>query len=137
MVGEAESEDVAVEAFARALERWKTVEGLAHLDPWILRVTTNVALDRLRRSRRATSIPSTATESDDSAALRITLQQALRQLPRRQREVLILRYLADLSETDVAVALGISLGSVKTHARRGITALRLHFGDDNEAFLHA
>ena len=47
----------------------------------------------------------------------------LRALPRRQREVLALRYYLDLSEADIARTLGISAGSVKTHASRGLTAL--------------
>jgi RNA polymerase sigma factor (sigma-70 family) len=49
--------------------------------------------------------------------------EALRRLPARQRECLVLRYYLDLSETEIAAALGISQGSVKTHASRGIAAL--------------
>lgn len=48
---------------------------------------------------------------------------ALDELSERQREVLVLRYWADLSEAEIATALGISAGSVKTHAHRGIAAL--------------
>jgi len=48
---------------------------------------------------------------------------ALDELSQRQREVLVLRYWADLSEAEIATALGISAGSVKTHAHRGIAAL--------------
>ncbi len=48
---------------------------------------------------------------------------ALDQLSERQREVLVLRYWADLSEAEIAAALGISAGSVKTHAHRGTAAL--------------
>jgi RNA polymerase sigma factor (sigma-70 family) len=49
---------------------------------------------------------------------------ALQQLPRRQREVLALRYYLDLSEAEIADALGISRGAVKSHASRGSAALR-------------
>ena len=48
---------------------------------------------------------------------------ALRRLPARQRECLVLRYYLDLSEAEIATTLGISAGSVKTHASRGLTAL--------------
>jgi RNA polymerase sigma factor (sigma-70 family) len=48
---------------------------------------------------------------------------ALRTLPERQREVLALRYYLDLSEAEIAATLGISAGSVKTHAHRGLAAL--------------
>jgi RNA polymerase sigma-70 factor (sigma-E family) len=53
------------------------------------------------------------------------LIQALGRLPRRQREVLTLRYYADLSEAQIADALGISAGAVKAHAHRALAALRL------------
>jgi RNA polymerase sigma-70 factor (sigma-E family) len=49
---------------------------------------------------------------------------ALRTLSRRQQEVLVLRYYADLSEQDIAQTLGMSRGAVKSHAHRGIAALR-------------
>jgi RNA polymerase sigma-70 factor (sigma-E family) len=52
---------------------------------------------------------------------------ALRSLPERQREVLALRYYLDLSEAEIAATLGISTGSVKTHAHRGLAALALRF----------
>ncbi len=52
------------------------------------------------------------------------VMDALRALPSRQREVLVLRYYSDLSEAQIAHALEISPGAVKTHAHRGLTALR-------------
>jgi RNA polymerase sigma factor (sigma-70 family) len=50
--------------------------------------------------------------------------EALRQLPARQREALVLRYYADLSEAEIAEAMRISRGAVKSHASRGMAALR-------------
>src|SRR4029079_18034719 len=52
------------------------------------------------------------------------VMSALRTLPQRQREVLVLRYYADLSEAEIAGVIGISQGAVKSHASRGIAALR-------------
>ncbi len=52
------------------------------------------------------------------------IRAALARLPNRQRAVLVLRYFADLPEAEVATILGCSLGSVKTHAHRGLKALR-------------
>jgi RNA polymerase sigma factor (sigma-70 family) len=49
---------------------------------------------------------------------------ALSRLPARQREALVLRYYADLSEAEIANAMGISRGAVKSHTARGMTALR-------------
>jgi RNA polymerase sigma factor (sigma-70 family) len=57
----------------------------------------------------------------------MALCDALRSLPARQREVVILRYVTDLSQEDVASALGISTGAVKQHAARGCAHLRRWF----------
>jgi RNA polymerase sigma factor (sigma-70 family) len=54
---------------------------------------------------------------------------ALRRLPERQREVLVLRYYGDLTEAEIADALKISRGAVKSHASRGMAALRTTLED--------
>jgi RNA polymerase sigma factor (sigma-70 family) len=59
---------------------------------------------------------------DDEATT--TMIGALGRLPQRQREVLTMRYYLDLSEAEIADALGISAGSVKAHAHRGLASLR-------------
>lgn len=59
-----------------------------------------------------------------------TMLAALRSLPARQREVLALRYYLDLPEAEIAATLGISAGSVKTHAHRGLAALARRVGED-------
>lgn len=121
----AAAEDIAQEALARALVRWRRVEG--HAVPWVIRVSTNLALDRLRGSSRAVVRQPPEQVADDDperSALRLTLARQLAALPRRQREVVALRYLADLTEVQVAAALGLSQGSVKRHTGRGLAALR-------------
>jgi RNA polymerase sigma factor (sigma-70 family) len=60
-----------------------------------------------------------AVQADDHRAVLV----ALRALPVRQREVLVLRYYLDCSEAEIATTLGIGAGTVKTHARRGLAAL--------------
>ena len=57
------------------------------------------------------------------------VRQALARLPRQQRAVLVLRYCEDLPEAEVAFLLGCSAGAVKTHAHRGLRALRESLGD--------
>jgi RNA polymerase sigma factor (sigma-70 family) len=123
------AEDVAAEAMARACLRWAKVRDLPWLDAWVLRVATNLALDAVKR-RRPSPVSLVPDDGTDEAVLRLTMIEALHALPRRQREVLALRFLSDLSEADVAASLGISAGSVKTHTSRGLAALRLRLGDD-------
>jgi RNA polymerase sigma factor (sigma-70 family) len=54
--------------------------------------------------------------------------EALRTLPRRQREVLVLRYWSELSESEIAATLGIARGTVKSSASRGLSALEKRLG---------
>jgi len=124
----AAAEDAAAEAMARAYANWRKVGRLPHRDGWVLRVATNVAIDAYRRRRPHVE----ATEPADvaeTATLRVALASALASLPRRQRAVIALHHLDGMTEQEVAQALGLSLGTVKTHARRGAEALRLRLGD--------
>ena len=118
------AEDVAAEALARAYSRWSSVSG--HAEAWVVTVTTNLSLDVGRRRARATSRQFELLEEAtvDDVELRLDLQDALRALPRRQREVVALRYLADFSEAATAAALAIDIGTVKSHASRGLSRLR-------------
>jgi RNA polymerase sigma factor (sigma-70 family) len=66
----------------------------------------------------------------DDLAVRAALNEALGKLPKRQREVVALRYLADLTESDTASVLGLTVGSVKQHAHRALQAMRERLGND-------
>ena len=72
--------------------------------------------------------PAGPAELAEQSVERTRMLAALRTLPQRQQEVLILRFYEDLSEADIASALGISKGSVKSHGHRGMTALREALG---------
>jgi RNA polymerase sigma factor (sigma-70 family) len=119
-----DAEDAASEGLARALVDWHRVAAMPHRDAWILRVTTNVAIDVARRRARSLPDPGEATRTDDETVLRLTLVAALAELPARQREAVVLRHLAGLPERDVAAALGVSTNTVKKHLQRGMARLR-------------
>ena len=91
----------------------------------------NGARSRMRRRmvqrRIAPDAPAPVDSAEMGALERLqsdALIDAVRNLPRRQSEVLTLRYYLDLSESEIAEALGISRGSVKTHASRGLASLQ-------------
>ena len=125
MVGRSEAaEDVAQESLARALLNWKKLEKFDDAAPWVARVAGNLVIAAWRRQKLEVPHEPATGESVEDAGLRVDLSRALLRLPRRQRQVVVMRYLADLSERSVAEALGCSTGTVKQHASRGLTALR-------------
>jgi RNA polymerase sigma-70 factor (sigma-E family) len=133
LLGEREDAvDVAQEALARASVRWSSLVRGGDPTPWVVRVAANLAVDRWRRRRVAARAPVDGPPST-SLPERVDLQRALSALPKRQREVVLLRYVADLPEADVARALGCSVGTVKTHASRGLAALRVALTVEEDA----
>lgn len=135
---ETQAEDAAAEALARAHASWSKVGRTPYLDAWILRVTANVAVDMGRRRARtfsagldlAGAIGPDENIERDAEVTHIALVVALAALPRRQRDVIVLRYLEGLSEEDVAQALGVSLGTVKKNGFRARETLRKRLGTD-------
>jgi RNA polymerase sigma factor (sigma-70 family) len=123
--------ECAQEACARAFADWKKLSKRGDVVPWIVRVSSRLAIDRWRKARR---VPAHVPRSELSASIpdRVDLYRALDRLPARQREVVMLRFVADLPEAAVADALGCSVSTVKTHAARGLVALRAVLDIDEE-----
>ena len=121
------AEDLAAEALTRAYAHWARVRSYEHLDAWVLRVVTNLAIDVLAKPHPR-ALASTGISAEDAVVLRVTLAQALRALPARQRDAVVLRYLVDMSEADAAAALGIAPGTLKSHLHRAVERLRTVLG---------
>jgi RNA polymerase sigma-70 factor (ECF subfamily) len=119
----AAAEDVASEAFARALVRWSRLSESGYQDPWVTRVAVNLGLDILRRRPPELAVHQGPDDSE-LVELRMVVREALRSLPKKQREALALRYLMGLDPPEVARTLDVSLNTAKTHLRRGIARLR-------------
>ncbi len=133
VAGPSDAEDVAAEVMGRTFARWSRLTSLPYLDAWVARVAFNEALDVFKHNRRRPSdrkVASADRDIGDDLAVRIALNEALAKLPKRQREVVALRYLADLSEADTASTLGLTVGSVKQHCRRALQAMRERLGAD-------
>ncbi|MBL1068151.1 SigE family RNA polymerase sigma factor [Streptomyces sp. 7-21] len=127
----ASCEDVVQEAFIRVHSARSRVRDPEKTLAYLRQTVVNLSRSTLRRrilglkllSRPLPNVAS-AEEGAYEQLERDDLIQAMRGLQRRQREVLVLRYFADMSEAEVARTLGISAGSVKAYASRGIAALR-------------
>jgi RNA polymerase sigma-70 factor (sigma-E family) len=120
------AEEIAQEALARAYQRWERIS--EYRQPWIARVAGNLAIDTLRRRKPAIDAPR-QRDAEMMMIERLDLQRALLGLPKRQRDAVVLRYIADLSEADVARLLGCSPGTIKSHLSRGTARLRLALDD--------
>ena len=122
------AEDLLQNALVKAAAHW----GRIHTAPeaYVRRIMYREQVNWLRRRprRRETAMAqvpeSPAGDEAAGVAARLALRDALLTLPPRRRAVLVLRYLEDLPEAEVASLLGCSAGSVKTHAHRGLRALR-------------
>lgn len=133
------AEETVQDAFVAMHSRWSQLRdhdlALAYLRRCVINSSRSVLRHQIvadrylsaetsaRNADGAYTVPSAETRALEHAT-GDRLAAALGRLPRRQREVLILRYYLDLSEAQIADALGISPGSVKTHAHRGLSALR-------------
>jgi RNA polymerase sigma-70 factor (sigma-E family) len=135
LVRDAETaEEVVQDSFVAMHGRWGTLaepdKALAYLRRAVVNHARSVLRRRGVRARQEASAPPVVRHLPgvDEEALaderRTAVLDALRRLPDRQREVLALRYYLELSEAEIAEALGISRGAVKSHASRGVSALR-------------
>ncbi|MFJ5138129.1 SigE family RNA polymerase sigma factor [Streptomyces sp. NPDC088707] len=131
----ASCEDVVQEAFIRVHSARKRVREPEKTLAYLRQTVVNLSRSALRRrilGLKLLSKPMPDMASAEEGAYdqleREDLIKAMRGLQRRQREVLALRYFSDMTEVQVAEALGISLGSVKAYGSRGIASLRVAMG---------
>lgn len=117
--------EVVDEALARALERWDRVGRMASPGGWTYRVAVNC----LRRHTRRATLEHRIYQrqgSEETVAPMSELWALVRDLPPRQRDVVVLRYVADLPQADIATALGIkrsTVSSTLTQAHRALAEL--------------
>ncbi|PYC85052.1 SigE family RNA polymerase sigma factor [Streptomyces tateyamensis] len=125
-------EDVVQEAFIRVHAARRRVREPEKILAYLRQTVVNLSRSTLRRrilGLRLLPKPmpdmASAEEGAYDALERDQLKTALQSLQRRQREVLVLRYYADMTEAQVAELLGISVGAVKAYGSRGLAALRV------------
>jgi RNA polymerase sigma-70 factor (sigma-E family) len=122
------AEDLAQVTLARAYVAWRRVRRADDPDAYLRRILINASNRRFRRHRVAEQPgepPETAVEGPaDLVGERAALLAALRQLPPRQRAVVMLRYWEDLSDAQIAATLGCSPGTVRSQLSRALAKLR-------------
>lgn len=129
-----EAQDVAQEAFCRALAKWKDISGYDDPVAWVRRVAWNLATSNYRRSRIAAAFRRRQRESYVPAPSpdRVALFAALKTLSNQQRQAVVMHYLADQSIVDIAESMGVASGTVKSWLHRARTALALQLDTSDE-----
>lgn len=130
----AEAQDIAQEAFLRALSRWEKLVSFDDPVSWVRRVAWNLAISRWRRVRTALRFLQRhrVEHAPEPGPEHVALSAALATLPERQRRAVVLHYLADLSVADIAGQEGVAEGTVKSWLHRGRQALARQLRDDTE-----
>ena len=136
-----EAEEIVQDAFVALHAKWRRLRDPDKALGYLRQTVVNRARSSQRRhavaDRHANAsadvqrppVAPSAEQHALSSETRAAVMAALDRLPARQREVLVLRYYSDLSENDIAETLGISRGAVKSHASRGVAALRTTLED--------
>jgi RNA polymerase sigma-70 factor (sigma-E family) len=131
------AEDLVQEAFIRLHRAAHRISGPAKAAPYLRSIVINLARDHNRRGlmslRHQEAMPAGAVPEAPEDVLvldeeRGRVLEQLRELSPRQRDCILLRFYMEMTEAEIAAALGISPNSVKTHCRRGMAALRKRMG---------
>ena len=135
-----DAEDVTQESFVAAYRAIRTYRGEGSLRAWLLRIATRQSFRRLTQRRATIELadvpePRLADASNEPTRVVVEMESrrevrhAVAALPNPYREVVALRFFADLSLAEVAEATGRPLNTVKTHLRRGLERLRPLLGN--------
>lgn len=135
----AAAEDAVQEAFVQVLRTIGSLRDLGAFRPWFYRILVNAAKRSTRRAWRILPLAQPQEErtdlgpSPDEVAIGLEesaqVRAALASLPESQREILVLRYYTDLSEAEIAEALGVPAGTVKSRLHRAREALAARLAD--------
>ncbi|HWG62306.1 MAG TPA: SigE family RNA polymerase sigma factor [Streptosporangiaceae bacterium] len=127
----ATAEEVVQDSFIAMHAAWRRLRDNAKASSYLRQCVVNKSRSVLRHrmvvDRNALQPPPEVPSAEQSAMTlfdRSSVVAALRRLPHRQREALVLRYYAELSEAQIASAMGISRGAVKSHTARAMLAMR-------------
>jgi RNA polymerase sigma-70 factor (ECF subfamily) len=142
--GSRDADDAAQEAMIRVVRNIHRFDGRAAFGTWIYRIATNTALDELRKRKRRPQLHVVDRDDDrtplepvddrahrhvDAVADRLTVDAALAALPEEFKAPVVMRDIGDLDYAEIAAALDIPIGTVKSRIARGRRMLLEHLGN--------
>ena len=126
----ADAEDLVQAALAKTYQAWDRIEDYGAVDGYVRRAIVNTHISWWRR-RRVEEYPTDdipdrpALDHAGDSEMQDALRRAIDRLPERMRAAVLLRYYDDMSEAEIAAALGVSLGTVKSTVSRAVAKLRI------------
>lgn len=128
-----DAEDATAETFLRVLRRSADLRADGAFKTWLFRIARNLCIDKMRQ-HKLLELPQEAHYSgtEEKTALKVTVHQALRDLPEEYRNPLVLCDLEEVSAKEAAEILGISVPALKSRLYRGRRALREKLGGSME-----
>lgn len=127
------AEDILSDALLKAARRWRHISALRDPAAYVRRIVVNTYLSDRRKARRRRTDPTDSLpaldrpgpDASETVAARDEVERLLATLPPRQRAVIVLRYLLDESDDQIARTLGCTPGTVRSHLSHARAALRL------------
>jgi len=123
-----QAEDLVQDTLAKMWRHWSRVQRVGDPDAYVHRVLVNTFISSRRRrwwaERPSASVPEVAAGPGRDSDVRLSVAGALQRLPRKQRAVVVLRFYADLSVEQVAAALDLPAGTVKSTSSKALDQLR-------------
>lgn len=123
--------DAAQDAFTKALKRWRSVGAMERPDGWVYVVAMNRLRDVWRSDKRDPEPEIGVSDPETGVVTRVSVRDAIATLAPRQRQAVVLRYLADLPVRDVADAMGCAEGTVKATLHQALRAMRIELEDED------
>jgi len=146
--------DISQDAFLRAYNSLSTFRGESRFSVWLYRLTSNICLDHLRKQKRRNTVSLTVGDEEDESTeleimderpqpeelvlrgeMREAVQEGLRQLSDSDRQILTLRAIGGLSYEEIAEAMEIEMGTVKSRlfrARKRLCAFLTEYGNNSD-----
>lgn len=127
----ADAEDLLQATLIKAYQSWDKIDDPSAVDSFVRRVMVNTHISGWRRRRHLDEYPTdelpdspSGTDATSESDLADMMQRAIDRLPRQMRSAVMLRYYDDMTEPEVAAALGVSVGTVKSTVARAVAKLR-------------
>lgn len=120
--------DVVQETAYKSFTQIKTLKNPEYFKTWLIRIAINISLDFLKKQKKIVYLNTEHTDSlstnPEDASLQITLESLMERLTEQEKSIVLLRYYADQTMSEIAKTLDIPLGTVKTVLYRALNKLR-------------